>query len=67
MASQCWDLSYRELVYKDHPGDQQNLVLYTQVVFICRFNNMENIPLGTCKIWSLKEVVFIYRWSLEQV
>ena len=26
---------------------------YTHVVFICRFNNMENIPLWTCKVWSL--------------
>ena len=26
---------------------------YTQVVFICGLNNMENIPLGTCKAWFL--------------
>ncbi len=30
---------------------------YTQVVFLFRFNNMENI----------EHLVFIYRWSLEQV
>ncbi len=51
---------YSESVYKEHPRDQHNVVfIYTQVVFICRFNNMENIPPGTCK-----NVVFISRWSL---
>ncbi len=27
--------------------------LHTQVVFICKFNNIESIHLGTCKMWSL--------------
>ncbi len=35
---------------------------YTQVVFICRFNNMESISLGT-----LCNVVFNNRWSFEEV
>ncbi len=35
-------------------GTNKMWSLYTQVVFICRFNNMESILLGTCKIWSLK-------------
>ena len=39
-----------KLVYEDHPGHQQDVVL-TQVVFICL--NMESIPLGTCKMWTL--------------
>ena len=53
-----------KLLYKDHPRNQQNVV-HTQVVFICRLNSMESIHLRT---WCLyKQVAFIYRWSLEQV
>ncbi len=40
------------LSYCDHLRDQQNP--YTQVVFICRFNSMERIHLGTCKLLSLQ-------------
>ncbi len=45
-------------LYKDHPRDQQNVVL---VVFIERFNNMKNIPLGSVKCGLYKQVVFLYR------
>ncbi len=38
-----------KLVYKDHPICGP----HTQVVFICRFNSMESIHLGTCKMWFL--------------
>ncbi len=59
-----------KLAYKDHPMHQQNMVFYTQVFFMCRFNNMENISLGTCKMWSLKagglyiQVVFRAGWTV---
>ncbi len=42
-----------KLVYKDHAREQQSAVLYSQVVFMRRFNNMESIPQGTCEMWSL--------------
>ncbi len=42
-----------KLVYKDHPRDQQNVVLYTQVVFIWKLKNIESIPLANCIMWSL--------------
>ena len=36
---------------------------YTQVVFIYRTNNKENIFMGSSKMWSIffTQVVFIYR------
>ena len=38
------------------------------MAFICKFNSVESIFLETCKMLSLlRQVVFIYRWSLEQV
>ncbi len=42
-------------------------VVLIRVVFICRFNNMKSIPWGTVKYGLYKQVVFIHRWSLEQV
>ena len=53
-----------ELLYQDHPGDKLECGPYKQVVFICRFNKIESIPLRTCKSGLYKQVVFIYRWSL---
>ncbi len=43
-----------KLVCKDHSRDSgpTKCASFTWVVFICRFNNMEHIPLGTCKMWS---------------
>ncbi len=40
-------------VYKDHPRDQQNVVFIHRCTQVCRFNNMESIPLGTCKMCFL--------------
>ncbi len=37
------------------------------MVFTCKFNSIESIHLGTCKICLYKQVISIYRWSLEQV
>ncbi len=45
-------------VYKDHNRDQWKDSPYTQVVFIYRFNGMENVPLGP-KCGLYKQVVFI--------
>ncbi len=45
----------------DHRMNQGN------VVFIHRFNNMESIPWGPIQCGLYKQVVFIYRWSLQQV
>ncbi len=56
-----------KLVYKDHATDQQNMVLNTEVVFICRFNNIESTPGDLWNVAFYKQVVFIYRWPLEQI
>ncbi len=42
---------------------------YTQEIFAYRLNNMKRIPplLGPVNCGLYKQVVFIYRWSLEQV
>ena len=43
-----------KLVYKDHPGNQHNMVfVHRWSLYTLRFNNMESMPLGTCKIWPL--------------
>ena len=44
--------------YKDHPRDQKICGPCIQVVFICRFNSMESIRLGTCNMRSIKQVAF---------
>ena len=44
-------------VYKDHPIPTK-CGPYTQVVFICKFNNMESIPRGPVKCGLYKQVVF---------
>ncbi len=56
-----------KLVYKDHPRDQRNVVL------IHRWSLYEGLiawkvyTMGPVKCGLYKQVVFIYRWSLEQV
>ncbi len=47
-----------KLVYKDHPRDQQNVVLIRAWKAYTR---------GTVQCGLYKQVVFIYRWSLEEV
>ncbi len=58
-------------IYKDRPyRDQQNVVLIsciTQVVFLCRFDSMKSIHMGTCKMWSLWAGGLYIQWSLDQV
>ncbi len=41
------------LCIKTTLGTNKMWSYYTQVFFICRFNNIESVPLGTCKMWSL--------------
>ncbi len=55
-----------KLVYKDYPRHQTKCGLCAQVVFKCRFNNIES-PMGTVKCGLYKQVVFMYKWSLQQV
>ena len=57
-----------KLVQKDHPLDQQNVVVIHKWS-LCRFNSMESIRLRTwaSKMWFYKQMVFICRWCLEQV
>lgn len=52
-----------KLIYKDNPKCGP----FTQVVSIRRFNNIESIPFSTCKMWSLKQLGFMYNWSSEKV
>ena len=57
-----------KLVYKDHPRDQQTMVLLHRCFFLY-------ISSTTWKLYSWRpvkcglygQVVFIYRWSLKQV
>ena len=55
------ELQYSEPVQKDHPRDQQTAVL------ISRFNSMEIIHLGICKMWSLLACGLYKRRHLEEV
>ncbi len=57
------------LYIKTTPGTNKmwSLSPYTQVVIICGLNSMESIHLGDVKYGHCKQVVFIYRWSLEQI
>ena len=48
-------------VYKEHPKETENVVL------IDRFINMYIASKGVMKSGLYKHVVFIYRWSLEQI
>ncbi len=45
-----------KVVYKAHPLGPTKHGPYTQVVFVYRFinhDNMESMPLQNCKMWSL--------------
>ncbi len=55
-----------EFVYKDHPRDQQNVIKH-------RWSEYTGSIAWKLYTWELvkcglyKHVVFVYRWSLEQV
>ena len=46
-------LLYRNCYIKTTHWNNTMWSLHTQVVFICRFNKMDSISLGTCKMWPL--------------
>ena len=46
------DFIYSEIC-KIPPSGPPKCGPYTKVVFVCRFNSMESIHMGTCKMWSL--------------
>ncbi len=56
-----------KLVYKDHPRDQLNVVLIHRWSLYAGSMTWEVYPWGPVKCDLHKQVVFIYRWSLEQV
>ncbi len=56
-----------KLVYKDHPRDQQNAVLIHRWSLYTGSITWEVYPCWPVKCGLYKQVVFIYRWSLEQV
>ena len=56
-----------KLVYKDQPGDQQNVVLIHRWSLYAGSITRKVYPWGPVKCGLYKQVVLIYRWSLEQV
>ncbi len=62
------DFSYTvKLVYKDHPKDQQNVVLIYRWSLYAGSIAWKLYTWGTVKGGLYKQVVFLFRWSLEQV
>ena len=56
-----------KLVYKDHPRDQQSVVLIHMWSLYAGSTVQKVYTWGPVKCGLYKQVVFIYRWSLEQV
>ncbi len=56
-----------EFVYKDQPSDQQNLVLIHHWSLYAGWVTWKVYPWRPVKCSFCKHLVFIYRWSLEQV
>ncbi len=56
-----------KLVYKDHPRVQQNEVLIHRWSLYAGSITQKVYPWGPVKCGLYKQVVLIYRWSLEQV
>ena len=56
-----------KLVYKDHPRDQQSVILIHRWSLYAGYITWKVYPWGLVKCGLYKQVVFIYRWSLEQV
>ena len=52
-------------VYKDHPRDQQNMVLIHRWSLYAGSITLQVYAWGPAKCGLYKQVVFIYRWSLE--
>ena len=56
-----------KLVYKDHPRDQQNVLLIHRWSLYAGLIAWRVYTMGPVKCGLYKQVVFIYRWCLEQV
>ena len=56
-----------KLVYKDHPMHQQDMVLIQRWSLYAGSITLTVYLWGPVKCGLYKQVVFIYRWSLEQV
>ncbi len=56
-----------KLVYKDHYRDQQNTALIHTWSLYAGSLILKVYPWGPVKCGLYKQVVFIHRWSLEQV
>ncbi len=56
-----------KLVYKDHPRDQQNVVLIRRWSLYAGSIPWKVYPWGPVICGLYKQVVLISRWSLEQV
>ncbi len=56
-----------KLVYKDHPMDQQNVLLISWWSLYAVRITWKVYLWGPVKCDLYKQVVFIYKWSLEQV
>ncbi len=55
------------LVYKDHPRDQENVVFIHRWSLYAGSIKWKVYTWGPVKCGLYKQVVFIYRWSVEQV
>ena len=56
-----------KLVYKDHPRDQQNVALIHRWSLYAGSIAWKVYPCWPVQCGLYKQVVFIYRWSLQQV
>ncbi len=65
-ANNCY-LGTVKRVFKDHPRDQQNVVLIHRWFLYAGSMTWKVYAWGPVKCGLYKQVVFIYRWSLEQV
>ncbi len=55
-----------KLVYEDHPRDQKMVLMHRWSLYTGSIT-LKVYPCGLVKCGLYKHVVFIYRWSLEQV
>ncbi len=55
-----------KLVYKDHSRDQQDMALIHRWPLYAGSTTWKVYPCGPVNCGLYKQVVFMYRWSLEQ-
>ncbi len=56
-----------KVAHKDHPREQHNVVLIHRWSLYADLTTWKVYHYGLIKYVLYKQVVFIYRWSLEQV